>query len=491
MVEETPELVQVLQELGPGFIRWHPLGLFLRIPLDQLNAIKATEHDVLNQTIQMLERWYANKSPTWRALCKALRDVSHPSLADRISVQYCRVPQQEVQQPTSAAPSGVREPLKGDEGEEIQPFSHDHPRPPIQDGRRGEDTGIHPLTSNEPPHPPRQDRGNEQQQRATASLPSTLEDTRICDLDEEGKCKVSMQFAVMFVAVVQLLNKILPVDTLKLFLDSFRHSMNNLPYVNSRRYKKCKTTQEVLKSLHPHHINSRRYKKCKTTQEVLKSLHPHHINPMNMFLLRKIVDTFGNDKVKQQLESYDKNFPQSLPIKRLGNPLTDEEMANCTSAKRVKVVKDGDGSRITKREVEEVRKALARYTRTDLEAIIFAQLSDQSVAFIFLVPEGVVSLFSDLRSDQQRLYSLAAIGILRIETEETAIDVSYESQLCSHKFAQLSLRERTEMGSTLSLDNGYFSEEGDIPPSASSRDHQLAMEFAADLRADKTAPTRE
>ena len=463
MMEETPELVQVLRELGPLFARWHLLGLFLEIPLDELNAIKASKEDLQTQVCQMLERWYANKTPTWRALCQALREVRHPSLADRISVQYCRVVQQEVQQPTSAAPSGVREPSKGDGGEEKQPFSPDHPRSPIPDGRRGEDTG-----SNEPPHPPRQDRGSEQQQTAASQQPLGLSPALEHDLEEGRKCQISMQFAIMFAMVVQLLNKILPADTLKIFLDSFRNSKTERPYVNSHRYKKCKTTQEIL-----------------------KSLHPHYINPMNMFLLRNIVDTFGNDEAKQRLESYDRSLPQSLPIKRLGNPLTDEEMADCPSLKRVKVVKDGDASRITKREVEDVREALARNTGIDPEAIIFAQLSNQSVAFIFLVPEGVVSLFSDLRSDQQSLYSLAAIGILRIETEDITIDVSYESQLWRHKFTQLSLRERTEMGSTLSLDSGYLSEEGDIPPSASSRDHQLAMEFAMDLRADRTASERE
>ena len=472
-MEETPELVQVLQELGLGFIRWHPLGLFLRIPLDQLNAIKATEHDVLNQTIQMLERWYANKTPTWSTLCQALRDVGHPSLADRISVQYCRVPQQEVQQPTSAAPTGVCEPSKGDGGEVQQLLTHDRPRPPIPDGRHGEDTGTHPPTSNEPPHPPRQDRGNEQQQQATASLqphglPPSLEDKRICDLDEEGKCDIALEFSFMFVMIVQLLKQLLPVDILKSYLDTFRHPMTKRPYIDCQLYAQCPTTEAVL-----------------------KSLHPHYISVMNTYLLRKIVLKFGNDEAKQRLEEYDRSFPQSLPIKRLGNPLTDEEMADCPSANRVKVVKDGDANRITKQEVEEVREALARSTGTDPEAIIFAQLSDQSVAFIFLVPEGVVSLFSDLRSDQQNLYSLAAIGILRIETEDIDIDISYESQLWKHKFTQLSLRERTEMGSTLSLDSGYLSEEGDIPPSASSRDHQLAMEFAAHLRANKTAPLRE
>ena len=466
--------LQMLRELGPGFTRWYSLGRFLGVPTHELNAIKATESDVLNQTIQMLERWYAYKTPTWRALCQALRDVGHPSLADRISVQYCRVPQQEIQQPTSAAPSGVREPSKAERGEEKQPDTPDLPRPPIPDGRLGEDTGTYPLTSNEPPHPPRQDRGNEQQPQATASqqplgLPPSLADKRICELDEEGMCNVSLEFSFMFITIVQLLNQILPVDTLKSYLNTFRHAMTQQPYIDSRLYKQCETTEAVLKSLHP----------C-------------YINPMHMFLLRKVVLKFGNDEAKQQLESYDRSFPQSLPIKRLGNPLTDEDMADCPSAKRVKVVKDGDANRITKREVDEVREALARSTGTDQEAIVLAQLSEHnSVAFIFLVPEGVVSLFSDLRSDQQSLYSLAAIGILRIETEDVAIDVSYESQLWRHKFTQLSLRERTKMGSTLSLDSGYLSEEGDIPPSASTRDHQLAMEFAAHLRANETAPTRE
>ena len=108
---ETPELVQVLRELGPGFTRWHPLGLFLGIPSQELDAIKVNERDVLNQTIQMLERWYANKSPTWRDLCEALRDVGYPALADRISTQYCGGSQREVpvQQPTSASPLSDRE----------------------------------------------------------------------------------------------------------------------------------------------------------------------------------------------------------------------------------------------------------------------------------------------------------------------------------------------------------------------------------------------
>ena len=443
MMEETPELVQVLRELGPVLTCWQPLGLFLGVPLDELKAIKASREDVLNQMIQMLERWYANKSPTWRALCEALREVGHPSLADRISVQYCRL----VQQPTSAVPLSERR---------------------YQGG-------------NEPPHPPAPIEGSEgvtnDPQAGLPRIPDD-EDTRIHVLDDKEKCDISLAFAVMFATVVQSLSKKVDVEMIKTFLRSFRCHISRKPYVSPDLYKHCKTTSEVLLSLEPLLINA---------------MHP--------YLLRKIIENFGCEESRQAVREYDAKFPRTIALKNLGDPVPEWMIAACHGAKKIIVVVKGESDTITRGDVEDVQIALERDLGVERVFIVFTKHEEQnSVGLTFLVPE-CVPVVSSLRNDAQKLMNLTASGILRIEADGDTIEVGVEAKLWMHRMMRMKGKRSDELsedsgvnsrgGSIVSSRRSSFSEEGDIPPSASSRDHQLAMQFAANLRANKAAYRRE
>ena len=449
MMEDTTDLqLQMLRELGPGFTRWYPLGRFLGVPTHELNAIKATESDVLNQTIQMLERWYASKSPTWRALCEALREVGHHSLADQISDQYCRLSQQDVQQPTSAA----------------APLSERH----YQGG-------------NEPPHPPAPIEGSEgvtnDPQAGLPRIPDD-EETRIHVLDDKEKCDISVAFAFMFAIVVQSLSKKVDVETIKIFLRSFRCHITGKPYVSPDLYKHCKTTSEVLLSLEPLLINS---------------MHP--------YLLRKIIENFGCEESRQAVREYDAKFPRTIALKNLGDPVPEWMIAACHGAKKIVVVVKGESDTITRGDVEDVQIALERDLEVERVFIVFAKHEERnSVGLTFLVPE-CVPVVSSLKNDGQKLMNLAASGIMRIEADGDTIEVDVEAKLWMHRMMRMKGKRSDELsedsgvdsrgGSIVSSRRSSFSEEGDIPPSASSRDHQLAMEFAANLRADRTAPTRE
>ena len=446
---ESPELGQVLRELGPGFTYWQPLGLFLGIPHDELKAIKATEHDVLNQTIQMLERWYANKSPTWRALCQALRDVGHPALADRISVQYCRVPQQEVhvQQPTSAAPLSERRYQGGNE--------LPHPPAPIE--------GSEGVT-----HDP---------QAGLPRIPGD-EDTRIQVLDDEEKRDISLAFAIMFVVVDRSLSKKVDVDRLKTFLRVFRCPNTTKPYVSPDLYKHCKTTSEVLLSLEPLLINA---------------MHP--------YLLRRIIENFGCEESRQAVREYDAKFPRTIALKNLGDPVPEWMIAACHGAKKIVVVVKGESDTITRGDVEDVQIALERDLEVERVFIVFAKHEERnSVGLTFLVPE-CVPVVSSLRHDGQKLMNLAASGVMRIEADGDTIEVDVEVKLWMHRMMRMEGKRSDELsvdsgvdsrgGSIVNSRRSSFCEEGDIPPSAPSRDHQLAMEFAAHLRANETPPGRK
>ena len=191
---------------------------------------------------------------------------------------------------------------------------------------------------------------------------------------------------------------------------------------NMRRLKK------FLKFLcHPHtgkcYIDRRLYEHCNTPGEIIEVLHPQYINFMHTHLLRQIVNNFGDEESKALLKRYEDMFPRNKPLKHIGDPVSDEEIESFTGTERMKVVCSGatvDTS--TMEDVERVRQPITRNTGIDESVISFAsQKRCNSVIFTFLIPETVVSVFSDLDEDNWR--DLAGHGILRIEVNELIIDL--------------------------------------------------------------------
>ena len=86
-MDAPPTLVEVLKELGSNFEDWYPLGLFLGVPSQDLDAIRVSEGPNLKmQFIKMVVRWLEIKpTATWAKLCQALKEVGKLALAEKVS----------------------------------------------------------------------------------------------------------------------------------------------------------------------------------------------------------------------------------------------------------------------------------------------------------------------------------------------------------------------------------------------------------------------
>ena len=118
------------------------------------------------------------------------------------------------------------------------------------------------------------------------------------------------EFARMLITVTELLDKSANLKQLKQFLKFFCHP----------RTHKC-------------YIDIRLFDHCNTPREIIEALHPQYINFMNTHLLRQIVRKFGDEQSKILLKQYEDNFPRKKPLKRMRDPLLDEEIESETSPK--------------------------------------------------------------------------------------------------------------------------------------------------------------
>ena len=245
-----------------------------------------------------------------------------------------------------------------------------------------------------------------QAQLSKPSYPRLLEETTV-ETAESDDVMISdedwvppAEFADMLTTVTELLNHSANLKRLKQFLRYFCH-----PHT-----LKC-------------YIDIRLYEHCNTPGEIIEVLHPQYINFMHTQFLRQIVNKFGDEQSKTLLKQYEDKFPHKKPLKRIGDPLSDEEVESFTGTKRMKVVYSGaTADTSTMEDVERVRQLITRNTGIDESVIPFAsQKQCNSVLFMFLIPETVVSAFSDLDEDNWR--DLTDNGILRIEVDGLVIDL--------------------------------------------------------------------
>ena len=223
-------------------------------------------------------------------------------------------------------------------------------------------------------------------------------DTQSISDDEEWD--PPSQFADMLTKVAKLLNESADVDDLKLFLEFLCIPRTCQRYIN---VKLCEH--------------------CKNAKEIIRALVPQYINYMHTHLLRQIVRRFGTGQSRTLVSQYQDSFPRKKPLKRMCDPLSDDEMERCTGMKRIKVKYNGDATfdSTTVQDVDQVRKTLGKNTGIDQSMIVYAKQTPGSVIFTFLIPETVVSVFSDLNDDGHK--DLAEHGILRIELDNHVIDL--------------------------------------------------------------------
>jgi len=223
-------------------------------------------------------------------------------------------------------------------------------------------------------------------------------DTQSISDDEEWDPPT--EFAAMLAKVAKLLNESANVDDLKLFLEFLCHPRTCQRYINVKLYEHCKSPVEIIRALVPQYINY---------------MHTH--------LLRQIVRNFGSSQSRTLVKQYEDSFPRTKPIKQLRDPLSDDEIERCTGMKCLNVTYNGDPTidSTTVQDVDRVRRTLEKNTGIDQSMIVYAKQTPGSVIFTFLIPETMVSVFSDLSEDRHK--DLADHGILRIEVNNQVINI--------------------------------------------------------------------
>ena len=445
-VEATsaPKLHEVVDELQSCHGDWYLIGVYLKLSAAELDTVEANNPKVVMRFTRMITRWLKNKTnPSWSDLVRALRKINEHAVADRIAKKYCRP---EENQPVVKVESKLRD------ASGKQPSDHNKSLPQAQ-----LDPPLHLLAS------------LSTQDQSVAPLP-VEDDIQLDNLSEREMCDIGFEFSFMFLTVVQLLNRLVPVEALKNFLSSFRHPNSGLPYVPAQLYGHCNTTAQVLRALEPLYINS-----------------------MHTYLLRKIVIRFGCDRSQRAVKEYDEKLPRKATLKHLGDPIPEWMIESRHGSKKIVVVVKGESDTITRGDVEDIQVALGRGLGVDRVFIVFAkQEAQNSVALTFLLPE-CVSVVGSLRNDGQKLMDLASSGVLRIEAEGDTIEVEVEGKLWMHRMMRMKDSDELSVdsgfgGSVVSSRRSSFSEE--VPSDAPTRDDEEALKFAADLTANRTAPSR-
>lgn len=201
---------------------------------------------------------------------------------------------------------------------------------------------------------------------------------------------LSDSFASMFATVVRLLSAILPVGTLKCYLDSLVHLEEGKPYFDPTLYNDCASTNDILC--------------CLQTR--------YYIHPLHVRLLKSIVEHYGCDECKRLVKEYELKIPKSAPLKRSRNMLSAqaiELVASCGATKKLKVCTEGDFDSNNFQEVERIQQALQSATGVCSDVLNFVSQKPGSVILTFLVPATTKDAFRTMNEA-----ILAASGILWI-----------------------------------------------------------------------------
>ena len=79
------EMLEVLVEVT---VQWFMLGIYLGIPSETLQTIRATKRKVEVRKTHMLIKWSEQDTPTWEKLVEALMKMKLYILAVNIATKY-------------------------------------------------------------------------------------------------------------------------------------------------------------------------------------------------------------------------------------------------------------------------------------------------------------------------------------------------------------------------------------------------------------------
>ena len=219
------------------------------------------------------------------------------------------------------------------------------------------------------------------------------------DIDPELH-DLSTEFATTLTDVRKRLNECTDVDTLKTFLNSYSH-----PLYPAKRY------------IEPHV-----YHNATTVADTVLSLFPQYINYMHHIFLNKIVDKFGDEKCKECLQKYEKFFQDSVrKLRKHPAPLTDEEIEQSSSQKRLKVTTSGDARATTLHNLHTVQEAIEQTTGVSQDA------QDCSVQLFHELCDEDLSVLADAGITRIQVEDLQITDINRYTTKGNAAQRTYPS----------------------------------------------------------------
>ncbi len=238
------------------------------------------------------------------------------------------------------------------------------------------------------------------QMQALAPIPS-IGDRAIGALDEEQKFDLSADFADMLSDIVPLLTRAVSADTLKDYLQRYRHPISNRPYLDSSLYNECTSTKEILNILQVH---------C-------------YIHPTQVRLLGRIVRKYGCDECKRLLQEYEEKIPMKATLKKRRDFPSCADVDTMHITKKVKVIVEGSPDTYGLEEVEKIKSALEDATGVSPDVIVLVQSEPGSVVLTFLVPASTAEHFVNISKYD---ISLAHGGILKIEIDDIVIEIEMQ-----------------------------------------------------------------
>ena len=158
----------------------------------------------------------------------------------------------------------------------------------------------------------------------------------------------AIEFSVMLTKVAKLLNESVDVKDLKAFLSMLCHPLTGMRY------------------------GIELYVHYSTPAEIIEALFPRYIHYLHTDILRQIVNMFGNEQAKTLLKQYEDKFPCKKPLKRMCDPLSDEEIKAFTGTKRMNIKLDANVDTTTMEDVERVQQTISKNTGIDKSMIVYA-----------------------------------------------------------------------------------------------------------------------
>ena len=217
----------------------------------------------------------------------------------------------------------------------------------------------------------------------------------------EEEMDLAANFAAVSLKIARIFDKSIPVEDLESFLKFLCHPHAKRLYINPDIYQECETSGKILEKLYPLFINF-----------------------LNTGLLRRIVFNLpGPPESQKLLQEYEDAFPRKKPLKRLREPLSEQEIDQSVETKKVKVSTEGDANFTDIKDVENVKNALEESTTIDQDFISYVKQTPGSVIFTFLVPSNMVELFHDLSTHEGKRKCLADCGILAIEVDDMVFQI--------------------------------------------------------------------